>query len=221
MLCETGESSGAGVAMIGVLGGTFDPVHYGHLRTALEVVEHFGLSTLRLIPGNVPPHRQQPVASPQQRLAMLQLAIAQEPCLQADDRELRREGYSYSFDTLASLRQEIGQEMPLLFTLGFDAFLKFQDWHRWNEILAQTHLVVVQRPGYSLPPAGWYESRLSTDPNELCSTPAGRIYPFAVTALDISATRLRDALRLGHNPRYLLPDSVLDYIHTHQLYCRI
>lgn len=207
--------------MIGVLGGTFDPIHYGHLRTALEVVEHFGLSSLRLIPGNVPPHRQQPVATPQQRLTMLQLATARTSCLQVDDRELRRPGYSYSVDTLASLRQEIGQEMPLLFTLGVDAFLKFQEWHRWHDILVQAHLVVVQRPSYSLPPTGWYESRLSTDLNVLRNTPAGRIYPFAVTALDISATRLRDTIRLGKNPRYLLPDDVIDYIYTHQLYCNV
>ena len=207
--------------MVGILGGTFDPIHYGHLRPAVEVAEHFGITDMRLIVGKVPPHRPQPVASAEQRLAMLQAAIANESCLQADDRELRREGYSYSVDTLQSIRQECGTECPLLFTLGVDAFLNFQQWHRWEAILSLAHLVVMHRPGYSLPPAGWYESYLSVNTADLRTSPAGRIYPLAVTALDISATRLRTALQAGLNPRYLLPDSVLDYIYSNQLYCKI
>lgn len=205
--------------MIGILGGTFDPIHFGHLRTALEVAEHFGIPDMRLIPGKVPPHRPQPVATPEQRLTMLQAAIASEPCLQADDRELRRDGYSYSFDTLTSIRTEVGDECPLLFTLGFDAFQHFQSWHRWQEILQLAHLVVVHRPGYSLPPEGWHTPFLSTNPDDLRTTPAGNIYSLAVTALDISATDLRIRLKTGKNPRYLLPDAVLGYIQTHQLYC--
>ncbi|MGB5599919.1 MAG: nicotinate-nucleotide adenylyltransferase [Thiothrix litoralis] len=205
--------------MIGILGGTFDPVHYAHLRTALEVAEHFGVADMRLIPGNVPPHRPQPVASPAQRLAMLQMALASEPRLQADDRELRREGHSYSIDTLQSFRDEMGTERPILFALGVDAFLHFQRWHRWDEILGLAHLVVVHRPGYSLPPDDWYEPYLSANPAELCTTPAGRIYLLPVTALDISATQVRERLKQGKSPRYLLPDSVLDSIQRHQLYC--
>jgi nicotinate-nucleotide adenylyltransferase len=205
--------------MIGILGGTFDPIHHAHLRTALEVAEHFNIPDMRLIPGNVPPHRPQPIATPPQRFAMLQAALATEPCLQADDRELRRSGQSYSIDTLQTFRTEIGSERPLLFTLGFDAFLHFQQWHRWDEILTLTHLVVVQRPAYSLPPNGWYEPFLSTNPDDLRTTPAGRIYLLPVTALDISATQVRGLLKQGKNPRYLLPDSVLDYIQRHQLYC--
>lgn len=205
--------------MIGILGGTFDPVHCGHLRTALEVAEYFGLADMRLIPGKVPPHRAQPVASPEQRLAMLQLAVAGEQCLRIDGRELHRAGFSYTFDTLVSLRQELGDECPILFTLGFDAFLHFQSWYRWQDILQLAHLVVVHRPGYSLPSAGWYSAWLGTNAQELSVMPAGKIYPLAVTALEISATDLRKRLKNGRNPRYLLPDSVLDHIKTHQLYC--
>ena len=204
--------------MIGILGGTFDLIHYGHLRTALEVAEHFGITDMRLIPGKVPPHRPQPIATAEQRLAMVQAAIANEPCLRADDRELRRDGFSYTFDTLHALRGEYGENVPLLFTLGADAFLHFQQWHRWQAILSLAHLVVVHRPSYSLPPAAWYASRLSAARQDLCTSPAGRIYCLAVTPLDISATRLRETLQQGKNPRYLLPDSVLDYIQTHQLY---
>ncbi len=205
--------------MIGILGGTFDPIHFGHLRTALEVAEHFGIPDMRLIPGNVPPHRPQPTASSEQRLAMLQAALEHEPCLQADDRELRRGGYSYSFDTLATIRHEAGKECPILFVLGFDAFQHFQSWYRWDEILQLAHLVVVHRPRYSLPPEGWYAEFLSENSGELRNQSAGRIYSLAVTALDISATDLRSRLKAGKNPRYLLPDTVLGYIQRHQLYC--
>lgn len=205
--------------MIGILGGTFDPVHFGHLRTALEVAEHFGISDMRLIPGNVPPHRPQPVASPEHRLAMLQVAITDEPCLHADERELRREGYSYSVLTLESFRAELGDECPIVFTLGFDAFQHFQAWYRWQEILQLAHLVVVHRPGYSLPADGWHRPWLTENPDDLRTMSAGRIYSLAVTALDISATDLRTRLNAGKNPRYLLPSAVLDYIQRHQLYC--
>lgn len=206
--------------MIGILGGTFDPIHYGHLRTALEVAAHFGLAEMRLMLGNVPPHRPQPQATALQRWEMLQLAVANEPCLQADGRELQRAGYSYSFDTLNGLRAEMGKECPIFLVLGFDAFLNFQSWYCWEGILQQAHLVVVQRPGYSLPPTGWYAPYLTQQRTDLQTTPAGRVYLCAVTALDIAATRLRTSLQQGDNPRYLLPDSVLDYIQTHQLYCR-
>lgn len=204
--------------MLGIFGGTFDPVHHGHLRTALEVAEHFGLTDMRLVPGKAPPHRPQPEANPAQRLAMVQLAIGDAPCLGADDRELQREGYSYSVDTLVSFRQAVGKNCPLLFVLGLDAFLHFQSWHRWETILQLTHLVVVQRPGYSLPPVGWYAPLLSDKQSDLQIAASGRVYPLDVTALDISATDLRKRLKRGKNPRYLLPDAVIGYIQTHQLY---
>ncbi len=204
--------------MLGILGGTFDPVHFGHLRTALEVAEHFDLSELRLIPGNVPPHRAQPEASPAQRLAMLQLALASEPRLQVDARELQREGYSYSVDTLSSLRAEVGMDCPIFLTLGVDAFLNFTTWHRWQAILQQTHLVVVQRPRYSLPPADWYTPYLTQRKADLTTHSAGYIYPLTVTPLDISATAIRKLLKIGQSPRYLLPDTVIDYILHKQLY---
>ena len=204
--------------IIGVLGGTFDPIHYGHLRTAVEVAEHFGIADMRLMVGKVPPHRAQPLASAAQRYAMLQMALHSEPHLHADDREIQRDGFSYTVDTLRALRVEYGEQVPLLFALGVDAFLYFQQWHCWEEILRLAHLVVVHRPGYSLPPAAWYTSRLTTAVTHLQQQPGGCIYALAVTPLAISATQIRNILQQGHNPRYLLPDTVLDYIQTHQLY---
>lgn len=205
--------------MIGILGGTFDPIHHGHLRTALEIAEHFALTDMRLIPGNIPPHRPQPLASAAQRLAMLQAAIASEPRLRADARELERTGFSYSVDTLAAIRAECGAACPLLFALGFDAFQHLQSWHRWEMLLQLAHLVVVHRPGYGLPPEGWYTAHLTQDKTALQQAAAGCVYPLAVTALTISATDIRQRLQQGNSPRYLLPDAVLDYIQTHQLYC--
>jgi nicotinate-nucleotide adenylyltransferase len=205
--------------IIGILGGTFDPVHFGHLRTALEVAEHFSVDAMHLIPGSVPPHRPAPLAEPHHRFAMLQTALAPEPRLQADARELQREGYSYTVDTLETFRAEFGRQCPLLLTVGFDAFQYFESWHRWQDILALAHLVIVHRPGYPVPPDSWYNPHLSDNLDDLRTTPAGKVYFLAVTALDISATDVRKRLKQGKNPRYLLPDSVIDYIKTHQLYC--
>lgn len=207
--------------MIGIFGGTFDPIHYGHLRTALEVAEQFGLTAMRLIPGKVPPHRPQPKASSEQRLAMLQRAIADEPMLQVDDRELKRAGLSYSVLTLESLRNELSEQEPILLTLGMDAFLNFQTWHRWQAILTLAHLVVVHRPGYSLPAEGWYSERLCNSTQTAVNTKAGNIYTLGITPLDISATKIRTLLNTGKNPRYLLPDSVIDYIQQYKLYSGI
>lgn len=207
--------------IVGILGGTFDPIHFGHLRTALEVAEHFSVDTMRLIPGNVPPHRSAPLAESHHRLAMLKLALSPEPRLQADGRELQRTGYSYTIETLETFRAEFGTQSPLLLTLGLDAFLHFESWHRWRDILSLAHLVIVHRPGYPLPPDGWYNPHLSDNLNDLRTMPAGKVYFLAVTALEISATEVRKQLKQGRNPRYLLPDSVIDYIKIHQLYCEI
>lgn len=203
--------------MIGIFGGTFDPIHYGHLRTALEVAEHFGLTSMYLIPGKVPPHRPQPQANAAQRLAMLQAAVANEPTLVIDDRELKREGLSYTVLTLESLRAELGEQEPILLTLGVDAFLHFQTWYRWQDILNLAHLVVVHRPGYRLPPQGWYTEKL-TESIQTVTANAGNVFTLGVTQLDISATHLRALLNAGKNARYLLPDSVIDYIQRYKLY---
>jgi nicotinate-nucleotide adenylyltransferase len=199
--------------MIGIFGGTFDPIHFGHLRAALDVHQALGLSELRLLPLNVAVHREQPVASPAQRLAMVDAAIAGEPGLRADDRELRRAGHSYTVDTLASLRAELGAERPICLLVGADAFSGFFDWHRPREILRLAHLVVMQRPGARRPrdPAlrAELERRLTSDRTHLQQTPAGRIWLEQVTQLDISSTRIRRMLAAGTSPRYLLPDAAL------------
>ncbi len=214
-------------APIALLGGTFDPVHYGHLRFADAVRRALGLSQVRLIPAGDPPHRDVPAAPAAARLAMLRLAVAEFPGLVADDRELRRAGKSYTVATLTQLRHEFPKN-PLLLLLGADAFRGLPSWHRWREIFDLAHLVVVERPGVdlaaSLPPPLrpiWDERRVD-DPRILLSRPAGAIYVQPIAPIDVSATTIRKALAHGNiadgSWRGLLPPAVLAYIDLHHLY---
>ncbi|WP_295453598.1 nicotinate-nucleotide adenylyltransferase [uncultured Thiodictyon sp.] len=208
--------------MIGVLGGTFDPIHLGHLRPALDCLQALGLAELRLIPLNVAVHRPQPQAPARLRLAMLEAAIAGQPGLRADARELQRPGGSFSYDTLKSLRAQLGDERPLCLLVGSDAFRGFPDWHRPREILDLAHLVVMDRPGVSGPLApalaALVSGRTCADPGSLRETPAGRILFQAVTQMDIAATRVRELIRAGRSARYLVPDPVLAIISETGLY---
>ena len=207
--------------MIGVLGGTFDPVHFGHLRTGLEVTEALGLEQLRLIPSNRPPHRGLPGASAERRLEMLLAAARREPRFVVDDRELRREGPSYSVDTLSSVRQQYSAG-PICFLVGMDAFLEVDTWHRWEELFGLCHFVVMHRPGVT----GDYDERfralaagrLVHHPRELGAQTAGNVLAWPVTQLEISATQIRNMVRAGRSTRFLLPDAVLDLIGRWRLY---
>lgn len=210
--------------MIGIFGGTFDPVHFGHLRPALEVKQALGLSEMRLIPAFQPPHREAPVANPGQRLTMLRAAVGNETDLLVDNREMQREGPSYMVDTLTSLREELGDE-PLCLVLGSDAFLQLDGWHRWQRILELAHIVVTHRPGWQLDvnavspelQALWRERQVS-DREQLAASPAGKIFSQIVTPLDISATQIRALVAAGQNPRYLVPEPVWNLIRTQGLY---
>lgn len=206
---------------IAVLGGTFDPIHYGHLRLAWEVSEALH-AQVRLIPCRIPAHRHAPIATPEQRCAMLTLALADQGRLIVDDRELRREGPSYAYDTLASLREEFGNERALIFVLGMDAFAGFASWHRWRDIFAIAHLCVVRRPGYrdALDPtmAKEWEKRLASSVSELLIRPGGGIASIEITPLDISASRIRMLIAEGQKPKYLVPEALLDFIEVQGLY---
>jgi len=214
-------------APIGVLGGTFDPIHYGHLRLAEEVGETLRLEEVRFIPSGTPPHRSAPAVPAEHRLAMTQLAAAGNPRFKVDEREVRRAGPGYTYDTLKALRAELGDARPLALLLGADAFLEFATWHRWREIFGLAHIAVAHRPGFPLeqwsghmplPLAREYSARRMQQPLAVHLSPAGGIVVVPFTALDISATAIRDMLRAGASPRYLLPGAVLDYIRTHRLY---
>lgn len=207
--------------MIGILGGTFDPIHYGHLRPAHEVYRRLGMTELRLVPAGTPPHRQPPVASAEHRLRMVELAAAEFPGFVADDREIRRGGRSYTVLTLESIRAEIGAA-PLCVLVGSDAFSGLPTWHRWERLFDLAHFVVVERPGAPLGRARvlpWAKERISSNPGDLNGAPAGRIVFMPLTPINVSATRLRDAIAHGETPSSAeLPPAVWKYIHDHNIY---
>ncbi len=204
--------------MIGVYGGTFDPVHYGHLRTALEVKEIFSLQQLHLVPCKLPPHRQVPSVSAEMRLQMLQLAVADCQGVIVDRRELDREGPSYMVDTLQSLKNEYAAYAIVLF-IGNDAFAKLHTWHRWQQLFEYAHVVVMTRPGYHVGELGdFYNLCVVDELEQLQESECGRVYFHEVTQLDISSTQIRKIFKQGKDPRFLVPDPVISYINTYQLY---
>jgi nicotinate-nucleotide adenylyltransferase len=209
---------------VGVFGGTFDPVHYGHLRSALELIERLGLGQLRLMPCAVPPHRETPACSAEHRAAMVALAVAAEPRLSCDSRELQRSGRSYTIDSLIELRTELGDDHSLCLVMGCDAVLDIPSWHRWEELLDWAHVAVIARPGWQLPAEGpvaeWLRTYRLASASTLRQQPAGGILVEELRPLAISSTEIRSLLAGGKSVRYLLPETVLDYIQTYDLYNR-
>ena len=208
---------------IGIFGGTFDPVHYGHLRAASEVREKLDIEDFRLLPAGSPPHRSGVFASAEHRLAMLRLAVEAHPDLLVDDREVRRSGQSYMVDTLAEIRAEVG-DSPIVLMVGQDAVNHLDTWHQWHRLFDLAHLVVMRRPGSGHQYSGRLfeeiQERVADDAGALAQSPAGRILPLEVTQLEISSTDIRAQIAGGRSPRFLLPEAVLDYIAAHQLYAR-
>ncbi|MGR9044423.1 MAG: nicotinate-nucleotide adenylyltransferase [Gammaproteobacteria bacterium] len=204
--------------MIGVYGGTFDPVHFGHLRTALEVKELFDLDEIRLIPCFIPPHRGQPSVSADRRVEMLRLAVEGYAGMKVDTREIDRGGPSYMVDTLYSLRQQFTREGFLL-VVGSDAFLNLTDWSRWRQLFDYAHVVVMTRPGFERPQLNpFFENRLAPSRKGLRQRLAGYLFFQQVTALGISATAIRRLIAENRNPGFLLPESVIEYIRYNKLY---
>lgn len=207
--------------LIGIFGGTFDPVHFGHLRPVQEVCQDLGLDEVRWIPCGLPPHRDSPLGSAGQRLAMLRLALKGNKKFVVDTREIDRDGPSYMVDTLRSLRQDFPDE-SLVLILGQDAFNGLPQWHNWQQILQLAHIIVCTRPGSEQPLSGPLEKlvvdRQIQNDEQLKSAASGCIYMHQVTQLPISATQIRELCQQGKSPAYLLPDSVNDYIQTNGLY---
>ncbi len=206
---------------LGIFGGTFDPIHYGHLRLAEAAADTLGLAAVRWIPAGQPVLRAAPQATAAQRLEMVRLAIADNPRFELDATEIETAQPSYTVPTLERLRQAsaCGTQRPLVLLVGADAFASLPSWHRWEQLLDLAHLAVAHRPGYpveaeklSEPLASLFRERNCGNTAELCATPAGRIFNFPMTQLDISATRIRKLLSKGHSARYLMPDCVLEHI---------
>jgi nicotinate-nucleotide adenylyltransferase len=206
---------------IGILGGTFDPIHFGHLRTALEIYQSLHLSHVKIIPCFQPVHRKLPTATPEQRLAMVKLATESEPALKVDNCEIKRKTPSYMIDTLEYLLKSTTHP-PLCLIMGIDAFLGFPSWHRYEDILRVAHLIIVHRPNYQLPSTGilaeLLKQCLTKNPNDLHEHSVGKILFHPVTPLEISASDIRRQIATGKVPRYLLPDNVYQYIQQHGIY---
>ncbi len=209
--------------MIGIYGGIFDPIHYGHLRPALDVYQALPFSEIRFVPCGEPAHRDAPMTDAAHRLAMLRMALANQPVFKVDERELHRKGPSYMVDTLKEVRAECG-EQPLCLIIGFDAFLGLESWHQWQDIFKLVHLVVTHRPG-------WHKSKIERWPGlkqmvehrqmageSLSQYSAGGIAFVPVTQLDISSTLIRELIAAGKDVRYLLPDNVYELIKQEKLY---
>jgi nicotinate-nucleotide adenylyltransferase len=209
------------VKAIGVLGGTFDPVHHGHLRVALELVDLLALDEVRLVPVGSPAHRDAPQASAAQRVRMLKAALGDVPGLAVDVRETERAGPSFTVDTLASMRADFA-DASLTLIIGMDQFQVLSHWHRWAEIPEFAHICVVHRPGasttHSPEIAQLLLERQVTDPARLREALAGYVYMGNVPVLDISSTRIRALIGRRTTPRFLLTDNVLDIIKQERLY---
>lgn len=211
----------AGAQPIGIFGGTFDPVHFGHLRAAFELMTGALLAEVRFVPSRLPPHRAPAVAPEALRLRMLEAALSGFPAFVLDPRELHRPGPSYTVDTLASLRAE-APARPLCLMLGMDAFVGLPTWHRWREITGLAHILVARRPGTPASPEGeagaLLAERGTDDATALRTEPAGRILIREVTPLDISSSAIRTLVAAGGSPRYLVPDAVLELMSITRIY---
>ena len=208
---------------IGIFGGTFDPIHYGHLRTAFEMLQALRFGELRFVPSGDPPHSGETYAPASLRLEMVSAATANEPRFVVDDCEVRRQGPSYTVDTLAAMREE-QPEAPMGLILGMDAFLGLADWHRWSEILDHAHIVVAHRPGWRAPDIGAIGELISEHGthriDDLHEQRDNLIYIHAVTQLEISSTEIRDLVGAGRDPRFLMPDVVRDIIMESNCYSK-
>lgn len=206
---------------IGILGGTFDPIHYGHLRPCLDLLQQLNLAEVRLMPNHIPPHRATPGSSSAHRLAMAKLAVIDCDELSVDTRELTRTTPSYTIDTLIELAAE-NPHTPVCFLIGLDSLNNLHTWHRWQELLSYCHLVVSYRPNYALTLAPEvqkiFEQVQTTNVEDLQQQKQGRILLWPSTQLEISATRIRQLIKHQQSPQYLLPDNVLSYIHKNRLY---
>ncbi len=207
---------------LGLLGGAFDPVHIGHLRGAIAVREHLGLERVDLLPAAQSPLKESAEVTAAERLAMLEAAVQDVPGLGVDARELSREGPSYTVDTLIELRCEVGQEQPLIWIVGTDILPALPRWSRWQQLLELAHLVILERPGADSPPLAvtqWLDQH-RMDQNALHTSPAGGVMTLDQPVLDIASSDIRALLAAGRDPRFLLPDVVMEYISLHKLFMR-
>jgi nicotinate-nucleotide adenylyltransferase len=206
---------------IGIFGGTFDPIHIGHLRLALELKEHLRLDEMRLLPCYIPTHRTSPAASSQQRVDMLQIALENSSDLTLDLRDIKRDKPTYTYDTLCELRDELGGQVSISVCMGMDSYVTLDTWHHWQELIQLAHLVVTARPGWKLPSEGLIAELTqahSASIEQIHQSPAGVLAIVSQRLLPISASEIRFLIEQKKSPQFLLPDAVWQYIKKHRLY---
>ena len=210
--------------LVGLLGGTFNPIHNGHLRLAQELADALNFSEVRFIPSANPPHKTAPQVSAAHRAEMVKLAISSNPIFKLDARELQRTGASYTIDTLISLQEELGGSVALCLMMGSDAFSKLNTWHRWQALIDYCHIILVQRPASATQPkladelSVLLHNHYTENISDLTNENAGYIHMQKITALDITSTNIRVQLESELSPRYLMPDNVITHINNNKLY---
>ncbi|MEO1957747.1 MAG: nicotinate-nucleotide adenylyltransferase [Methylophilaceae bacterium] len=210
--------------LVGIFGGTFNPIHFGHLRIAQELADALALDEVKFVPSANPPHKDNVIVSAERRSAMVKMTIADNPLFSVDELELNRGGASYTIDTLISLRESLGKDSSLCLMMGSDAFIQLNTWNRWQELLDYAHILLVQRP--SAKPQEALPSEVKallrdhyTDQHaDLNNENSGAIIMQQIAAQDVSSTHIRHLLQHGESVRYLMPDVVVKYINQHQLY---
>jgi nicotinate-nucleotide adenylyltransferase len=218
--------------MIGIFGGSFDPIHFGHIKLALALLENFEFEQIRFVPCHISPLKEKVFANEQHRWQMLNLVCSNQPKLIVDDRELKREGPSYTIDSLIEIREEIDNSQSLVLIVGVDAYLEFCKWYRYEEILSYCHLILMQRPGYSLSDLDlesehkseskcekeYFKLNKTEDIKLLATQPHGKIYLSELEKIDISSTLIRKTIAQGKQPKYMLPGNVWNYVRRNKLY---
>ena len=206
---------------IGIFGGTFDPIHNGHLRIALEALEELSLSAVHFIPCGQSPLRSEPAATNDIRLKMVKAAVEAEPRFIMDTREIKRGGPSYTYDTLTTLRDG-HKENSICLILGMDSFISLPRWYRWEELIDLAHIVIAHRPGWKAPTEGplgdFVQEHLAESSQDVVTKREGSLFVLPVTQLEISATKLRSSIRLGLDPKFLVPKSVRAIIKETECY---
>ncbi|MDN4501246.1 nicotinate-nucleotide adenylyltransferase [Alteromonadaceae bacterium BrNp21-10] len=207
--------------ILGIYGGTFDPIHLGHILPVEKAAKIIGIERVHLIPCHIPPHRQMPAVTAEHRLAMVKLACEAHPLFMADDYELKRQQTSYSIDTLRAFRAQYPNS-SLVFFMGYDAFNGIQSWHQWQQLLDYCHIVVCARPGYELDKnttlTQWTHQHVTLDIATLQQQLSGCIYFVQSDKVDISSTQLRQQLGQQRSQIALLDPKVAEYIQNHELY---
>ncbi len=214
--------------MIGVFGGSFDPPHFGHIKSALALLEFFPFEQIRFIPCQLSPHKNKVHASAEHRLNMMNLVCKGIEEFKVDDRELNRPPPSYTIDTLVEIREELGEKQSLVLIMGLDAFQSFCKWHRYEEILSYSHILLLHRPGYQFshmqenPDLACekeiLDSYLGEDLTSLHKTPNGKIVISELEEVDTSSTQIREMIAAGEQPRYVIPGVIWNYIKRNKLY---